>query len=78
VSIHVSCSYQTYTQHSAAMSCKLSKGGISQPPGPEEETVDMAELLNGKVLEAGNTPSYHGRADSKSMVSLPSKSRAIY
>ena len=36
---------------------------MSQPPGPEEDTVDMAELMNGNILEAGDTATNRGKTD---------------
>ena len=49
------------------MSRNISKGGVSQPPGPEEDTVDMAELMNGNVLFAGKAPSNFGETGVASM-----------
>ena len=45
------------------MSRSTSRGDVSQPPGPEEDTVDMAELMNGNILEAGNTATNRGKTD---------------
>lgn len=59
------------------MSRNTNGGEVSKPPGPGEDTVDLAELLDGKVLEAGKRPSKRVTAGGSSKLPI-SRYREIY